>query len=71
MVAIALGMVWGGYALGMWGYCLVRGYDVSFRDCFRAQWPGVQVTPSPGHKLGTINGPPVSTTNPGQVLGPG
>lgn len=67
MVAVGLALVWGGYAVGMWGYCLVRGYDVSFADCFRTQWPGVQITHVPGHKLGVINGPPVSTANPGQL----
>jgi hypothetical protein len=66
MVAIGLLLVYAGYSLGMTGYCWVRGYDVSFADVFRPQWPGVQVTPSPGHKIGTISGPPVSTTNPGQ-----
>ena len=65
-LVIALGMVavWGGYAITMLGYCWVRGYDVSFTDVFRPQWPGVQVLPS-GHKLGTIPGS-TETTNPGQ-----
>jgi hypothetical protein len=65
MVAIGMGLVFAGYAVGIWGYCLVRGYDVSFANVFAPQWPGVQVTPSPGHKLGTITGS-TSTTNPGQ-----
>lgn len=59
-------MVFAGYALGMWGYCLVRGYDVSFLNVFATRWPGGGATPSPGHKLGTISGPSVSTSNPGQ-----
>jgi hypothetical protein len=65
VVAIGMGLAFLAYATGIWGYCLVRGYDVSFPDVFADQWPGVQVTPSPGHQLGTINGN-VSTTNPGQ-----
>lgn len=68
MVAVGVGLVFAGYAVGLWGYCLVRGYDVSFRDVFRTQWQGAQVVPSPGHKLGTIPGH-VTTQNPGQVLG--
>jgi hypothetical protein len=72
VVAIGMGLVFAGYAVGIWGYCLVRGYDVSFAT----QWPGVQVsqnTPGqvlrPGsHKLGTIIGH-ASTTNPGQEAG--
>jgi len=66
MVAIGMAMVWAGYAVSIWGYCLVRGYDVSFANVFATRWPGVQVTPSPGHKLGTIAGPSVATQNPGQ-----
>lgn len=69
MVAIGMALVWGGYAIGIWGYLLVGGYDVSFRDCFRMQWPGATIVPpTGGHKLGTITGH-ASTTNPGQVLG--
>ncbi len=68
MVAVGVGLVWAGYALSMWGYCLVRGYDVSFRDVFRTQWQGAQVVKTKGHKLGTIYGH-VATGNPGQQLG--
>jgi hypothetical protein len=58
--------VWAGYAVSIWGYCLVRGYDVSFANVFAAQWPGATtVPPAAGHKLGTITGN-VETTNPGQ-----
>lgn len=30
MPAIAMGVIWLGYSLTLWGYCLVRGYDVTF-----------------------------------------
>lgn len=70
MVAVGVGVILFGYAIGMWGYLLVGDYDVSFRDCFRTQWPGATtVPPSGGHKLGTITGH-AQTTNPGQLLGP-
>lgn len=68
MIVIGVGLVFIGYAAGMYGYVLVRGYDVSFRNLFDAQWPGVQVVPSKGHKLGTITGN-TQTTNPGQQTG--
>lgn len=29
MPAIGLGIVWAGYSLGLWGYCLIRGYNVT------------------------------------------
>lgn len=66
MVAIGMALVFAGYAVGIWGYTLVRGYDVSFGNVFAMAWPGVQVTPS-GHKLGNITGPSTVTTNPGQL----
>jgi hypothetical protein len=69
MVAVAVGLGFAGYTIGLWGYCLVRGYDVSFRDMFRTRWQGAQVIPSKGHKLGTII-TSTGTSNPGQQLGP-
>lgn len=74
-----MGLVFAGYAVGIWGYCLVRGYDVSFGNVFAAKWPGAQVSMSTpgqvvlpgGHKLGQYPpGTSVSTTNPGQETGP-
>src|SRR5580698_840440 len=29
MPAIAMGLIWGGYTVTVWGYCLVRGYNVT------------------------------------------
>lgn len=71
MVAMGVAALWAGYTLTMYGYCLIRGYDVPFTALFHTAWPGVQVqtqAPTGGHKLGTITGH-ASTTNPGQVLG--
>jgi hypothetical protein len=55
MVAIGVGTLWLGYAVGIWGYCLVRGYDVPFTGVFHSQWPG----------------PKITYDTPGQVLRPG
>ncbi len=30
MVAAGMLLVWGGYSLGLWGWCLFRDYDVTF-----------------------------------------
>lgn len=38
MVAIGMALVWGGYAIGIWGYCLVNGYDVTFTSLFGTKW---------------------------------
>lgn len=40
MVAVGVGTLWLGYTVGIWGFCLVRGYDVPFRGLFKTTWPG-------------------------------
>jgi len=40
MIAIPVSVVWLGYTMGIWGYCLVRGYNVKFTDVFKTTWPG-------------------------------
>jgi hypothetical protein len=40
MVALGLGTFWLGYTVTMYGYCLVRGYNVKFTDLFHSTWPG-------------------------------
>lgn len=32
MPAIGFGLAWAGYTLGMWGYCLVRGFDITLGE---------------------------------------
>lgn len=39
MIPIGLGLAWAGYTVGIWGYCMVRGYDVTFAQCFKVTWP--------------------------------
>lgn len=38
MVAIGMALVWAGYSIGIWGYCLVNGYDVTFTSLFGTTW---------------------------------
>jgi quinol-cytochrome oxidoreductase complex cytochrome b subunit len=38
VVAIGMGLVFAGYAVGIWGYCLVVGYDVPFAAVFGSTW---------------------------------
>lgn len=40
MIAIGVGVLWAAYAVGIWGYCLVRSYNVTFGQLFHAQWGG-------------------------------
>jgi hypothetical protein len=46
VIPIGLGLAWGGYTIGVWGYCLIRGYDVTFLQLFKATWPGTAGTPA-------------------------
>lgn len=47
MVAIGMALVWGGYTIGIWGYCLVQGYDVTFSSLFRTSWVSSTQAPPP------------------------
>jgi hypothetical protein len=40
MIPIGLAAVFAAYSIGIWGYCLVRGYNVTFMQLFKGQWPG-------------------------------
>ena len=44
MTAIGMGLAFAAYTLGMWGYCLIRGYNVPFTSLFAQTWPGGQKT---------------------------
>lgn len=40
MVIIGMGMVFAGYWVTMWGYCLVRGYNQPFTAMAGFTWAG-------------------------------
>lgn len=64
-----MGLAFAAYTLGLFGYCLVRGYNVPFTSMFGQTWPGSQVSttgPTAGHKLGTITNN-TEVTSPGQL----
>lgn len=51
MTALGLGAAWAAYTVGIWGYCLVRGYNVTFVQLFKGVWPAGSGNPgdaSPG-----------------------
>lgn len=39
MAAIGIGLMWVGYTVGLYGYCLLRGYNVTPKDLFSQSWP--------------------------------
>ena len=51
MVAVAMGVMLGGYAVGLWGYCLVQGYDVPFTALWSTTWPGGGTGGGTGNKI--------------------
>lgn len=61
MVAIAIGLVWLGYTSGLYGYCLLRGYNVTPKQLLSPSWPPSTVA----------GGPPPSSGGGVQPNGPG
>lgn len=49
MVALGVGTFFIGYAISVYGYCLVRGYNVAFTDLFHSAWGGASI-PAAGNK---------------------
>lgn len=45
MIPIGVGITFLAYTTGIWGYCLVRGYNVKFTQLFKTTWPGAQSGP--------------------------
>ena len=39
MIAIGMGMAWVGYSFGLWGYCLIRGFNVKLTDLMNPVHP--------------------------------
>jgi hypothetical protein len=52
MVAIGMGVLWAAYLIGIYGYCLVRGYDVPFGNLLKTSWvAGTPAAAAPGAGL--------------------
>lgn len=39
---IGMGLIWAGYTVGIWGYCLLNTYNIPFSKLFGADWPKPQ-----------------------------
>lgn len=50
MVALGFGVLWWGYLEVIYGYCLLKGYDITWHDLANPlnpyQWPAKGRTPS-------------------------
>lgn len=74
MVALGFALIWGGYALGLWGWCLVRDYDVTFGQLVspthpygsgqNEPWPPATMPPTqlwPGAQAASTSPPPAAS----------
>jgi len=39
MPAIGIALLWAAYSAGLWGYCLMRGYNVTPKQLLSTTWP--------------------------------
>lgn len=39
MAGIGIALVWVSYTFGLYGYCLIKGYNLSFKQLFSTSWP--------------------------------
>lgn len=39
MAALGIGLVWISYTVGLYGYCLFRGYDITPKELLSSSWP--------------------------------
>ncbi len=39
MIAIGFIIIWTGYSAALWGYCLIRGYDITVKQLMSTTWP--------------------------------
>lgn len=49
MTGIGIGLIVAFYSVGLYGYCLVKGYDISYTDLWRPtkpKWPAEQLPPT-------------------------
>lgn len=42
MIALSLGLLFLSYTAGVWGYCLLRGYNVTPVQLFSSTWPAAK-----------------------------
>jgi hypothetical protein len=71
MIPVAMLIVWGGYALGSWGWAMTKGYDITLRSWVSPlhpyQWPPGGVAPAtiPANRVWPAAAPAAGT---GQVI---
>jgi hypothetical protein len=68
--AFGMGLIWFGYSLTSWGYCLVRGYNIRFTDWINPLHPYTGAWPPPGTIPAADVFPGVATGSAGEAADP-
>jgi hypothetical protein len=66
VVVIGGALALAGYAVGIYGYCMTRGYAVSFPEVWAPRWPGGKSTNAKAGGKGTAAGSPAQSPGLGR-----
>jgi len=70
-------LVWGGWSVGLFGWCLLRDYDVTFGQLvspahpYHGQWPPAKIPPSQIWPGGSAGVQQTAAGNVGGLIGQG
>jgi len=53
MTGIGIALAFIGYSAGLYGYCLLRGYNITPKDLFSTTWPPKSVGNTIGRAVGS------------------
>ena len=73
MVAVAFALLWAGYSGGSWGWCLLRGYNVTLGQLvspvhpYHGGWPPGPIPDTQVWPSGRPGGTPADILGPGAV----
>jgi len=61
IVAIGMAVVWAGYYVGLYGYCMVQGYDVTFGSLMGTSWTAAPQSPGGSGQAAPVPDPGTGT----------
>lgn len=65
MFALGIGVLYLGYSVTLYGYILIKGYDISFKQMFVGEWPPGAGSSAPTATPPTVGGTPSSSSTTG------
>lgn len=54
MAGIGVGLAWLAYTVGLYGYCLFRGYNITPKQLLSTTWPPAKTTTSSTGGTGSV-----------------